>query len=513
MAEVIAKENRRLTWWRRARQLTRALFLLLFLYLLVQTRQSAGGLPTDLFFRLDPLAGVSAMLASRSWLPALALGGVTLVLTLALGRFWCGWLCPMGTVLDWLPLRRRFRNRLTPPSRWQITRYVLLFAVLLSALAGSLTLIFLDPITLLFRTITVTLPLLSSLVTATESLLYRVEFLQTPLEQFDQWLRASFLPAEPRFFLPNLALILLFLGVVALNLFQPRFWCRHLCPLGTLLGLASRVPWLRQRVDQAKCTGCQRCAAKCPLEAMKVEPKPSASPTLCTLCLDCLGKCSKGAITFRGEWGLAPGYDPSRRRFLASAGIAVAGAALLHSVPPLIEKRSGLVLPPGTSEERLISQCIRCGECLKVCPTGGLQPGYSAKGLWTPMLVSRLGYCDYSCQACGRVCPTQAIPELTLQEKRKKVLGIAYIDRERCIPWNEGRECIVCEEMCPVPQKAIRFQGGQGRGRGRNSNVLLPHVVADLCIGCGICEHQCPVGGESAIRIYPPEVAGILGGL
>ena len=69
--------------------------------------------------------------------------------------------------------------------------------------------------------------------------------------------------------------------------------------------------------------------------------------------------------------------------------------------------------------------CIRCGACVKVCPTNVLQPASSMglEGAWTPVLVPRLGYCDYSCNACGQVCPTGAIPALTLEEKRTRVLG------------------------------------------------------------------------------------------
>ena len=83
------------------------------------------------------------------------------------------------------------------------------------------------------------------------------------------------------------------------------------------------------------------------------------------------------------------------------------------------------------------------------------------EGLWTPVVAPRLGYCDYSCNACGQVCPVQAIPPLSLEEKRQQVIGQAYIDQNRCIPWAaipSWQDCIVCEEMCPVPDKAIKLE-------------------------------------------------------
>jgi Pyruvate/2-oxoacid:ferredoxin oxidoreductase delta subunit len=118
--------------------------------------------------------------------------------------------------------------------------------------------------------------------------------------------------------------------------------------------------------------------------------------------------------------------------------------------------------------------------------------------VWSPHLVMRYGYCDYSCNACGQVCPTGAIAPLSLEKKREEVIGKAIIDRERCIPFVEDRDCIVCEEMCPLPEKAIMLK------KGAQHQAARPHVITDRCTGCGICERECPVNGESAIRVLPP---------
>jgi formate hydrogenlyase subunit 6/NADH:ubiquinone oxidoreductase subunit I len=116
-----------------------------------------------------------------------------------------------------------------------------------------------------------------------------------------------------------------------------------------------------------------------------------------------------------------------------------------------------------------------------------------------------LGYCDYSCNACGQICPTQAIPPLSLDEKRLQVVGKAYIDKNRCLAWSDHQPCIVCEEMCPLPQKAIQLEKQEVWGPdGIPVRVQLPHVLRETCIGCGICEYKCPVSGDSAIRVYIP---------
>jgi translation initiation factor RLI1 len=97
----------------------------------------------------------------------------------------------------------------------------------------------------------------------------------------------------------------------------------------------------------------------------------------------------------------------------------------------------------------------------------------------------------------------QAIPPLSLEEKRQTVIGVAIIDRNRCLPWSAQTPCIVCEEMCPLPEKAIELEEVQVAGRdGKPVTLQLPYMLNQHCIGCGICEYKCPVNGEAAIRVY-----------
>jgi NAD-dependent dihydropyrimidine dehydrogenase PreA subunit len=187
-----------------------------------------------------------------------------------------------------------------------------------------------------------------------------------------------------------------------------------------------------------------------------------------------------------------------------------------------------------------MATCARCAQCMKGCPTNVIQPAVfdaGLEGFFTPQMDYRRGYCEWSCNECGKVCPTQAIRELSLEEKQLKVIGRAYIDRSTCIPWAEGRDCLVCQELCPTPEKAIVFSvggNGQGQGAGRgfgqgsgagqsgdssggadegtaqHAGVKLPYVVPERCIGCGICEYNCPVANEVAIRVRSVEQTGLL---
>ena len=94
---------------------------------------------------------------------------------------------------------------------------------------------------------------------------------------------------------------------------------------------------------------------------------------------------------------------------------------------------------------------------------------------------------------------------LTLEDKRKKVIGVAYIDQNRCIPWAMYRPCIVCREMCPVPDKAVKLEEVDvTTPGGQPVHLQRPRIEHDLCIGCGICEYQCPLIGPAAIRIHVP---------
>jgi ferredoxin len=382
----------------------------------------------------------------------------------------------------------------------------------LAAALTNLTLLIFDPLTILFRTLSTSVwPAVDQLVTALERTLYRVPLLQPAVGTFDRLVRPVVLPIDPVFYRYTLLYAGSFLGVIGLNVVTPRFWCRYLCPLGALLGLLSKVGLVQRQVNR-RCTQCSACARVCPTGTVRPGQGYASDPGECTVCLECLAACPVDAIGFPPrislpEWN---NYDPDRRRLLTSLGAAIAGIGLLRSSLFANRDHSLLIRPPGARENKLLDKCIRCAECIRACPTSAIQPAVTEaglEGLWTPVLVPRAGYCDYSCNACGQVCPVQAIPPLNLEQKRQQAIGKAYIDENRCIAWADHQDCIVCEEMCPVPDKAIVLEETEVRCADRNlATVQQPHVMRERCIGCGICEYKCPVNGEAAIRVYvPPE--------
>jgi Pyruvate/2-oxoacid:ferredoxin oxidoreductase delta subunit len=142
---------------------------------------------------------------------------------------------------------------------------------------------------------------------------------------------------------------------------------------------------------------------------------------------------------------------------------------------------------------------------MKACPTSGLQPTLfeaGLEGIWTPMLVPHIGYCEYNCNLCGQVCPTQAIQPLPLEDKKKVKIGLAAFDTGRCLPYDYDRECLVCEEHCPVSPKAIYFFTTEVQTRdGKTIQVKQPRVDPELCTGCGICENVCVFKDRAAVRV------------
>jgi MauM/NapG family ferredoxin protein len=200
--------------------------------------------------------------------------------------------------------------------------------------------------------------------------------------------------------------------------------------------------------------------------------------------------------------------DLGRRNVIGAAVAGLAGGMLMKG-NPLDGGRTydaGLIRPPGSAaEDEFLDKCIRCGECMKVCPTNVIQATMleaGLEGLWSPILKTELGYCEYKCNMCTQVCPTDAIAKLTLIEKQKVKVGLAFVDKSRCLPYAYARLCQVCYEQCPLPEKAIRLEDATvTTAKGTKLTVKQPHVSADLCIGCGICQNKCPVSDQAAIRV------------
>jgi polyferredoxin len=472
-------------------------FLALFLALLL------WGTGPSLFLRADPLAAALNALSTRALYRGLIWCLIILVPTLFLGRFFCGWICPLGTLHHFfgnLRSESKLGRRLLDSNRykgWQKLKYYILIAGLAAAVVGSGILGLLDPVALAIRSFS---------LAVFPGLNYA----------FERVAGVGLFSLKQPHFQQALPVAAVFIAVLALNLRVTRFWCRALCPLGALLGAAARWSILRLEKNGAQCGDCNRCLLHC---QGGDDPIPGARwrKAECHLCLNCVADCPGGGLAFRvraipREGEAADGPELSRRRALTglAAGVALVPLARIGAAP--IERRDRLVRPPSALDEpAFLERCIRCGECMKVCPSNAVHPAgleAGAEGLWTPLVVPRIGYCQPSCVLCGQACPTGALWEITAREKgwrggagasgsRPIRIGTAFYDRGRCLPWAMATECIVCQEWCPTSPKAIYLREADAGAR----KLRQPYVDPELCVGCGACEFACPVADRAAVYV------------
>jgi polyferredoxin len=477
------------------RRIYSVFFFALFVLLIgITDFRNMKGYEVSLFLELDPLVSIAAFLTSWTVYKGLVLSLVIIIGTVVFGRFFCSWICPMGILNQWIS---HLFNKRRPVDDYQIneyrpifrTKYYILTLLLVLAGFGALQIGLLDPIAFITRSFAVSV------------------FPAFNYAGGDLYIR------QPLFY-GGVFISLLFIMVLFANRFLSRFWCRVLCPLGALLGILSARSLLKIRRDVEKCTDCRKCLRYC---HGGCDPHTELRVSECHVCMNCIEDCPEDAIHYglaREHSSVHTPVDVNRRRLIETAAAGIILFPMMRSVVNAqTDPQHRVIRPPGSiSEKDFLRRCIKCGECMRVCPTNVIQPALiesGFEGLWTPILMNKIGYCEYNCVLCSQVCPTGAIAPLTVEKKigkppfQKPVkTGTAFYDRGRCLPWAMNKECIVCEEVCPTSPKAIWFKKTEVKLRDGNVKLLkLPHLDPELCVGCGICENKCPVHDRPAVRV------------
>lgn len=535
---------RGLVW---ARRIAQAFFLFLFLWLLFETgfRGSFSAnenepvrldKPVEGFLLADPFVAAMTVLATKTVYRGLVWSVGLIVLTLVVGRVFCGWICPFGTLhhfFSWIfPSRylkggRRVEQNKTHARRQSI-KYYLMIGFLLAALAGSAIGGLFDPICVAVRAIGLgVLPAAQYITGRGSDFAYESgnRSAQQAADSTNDFLAQTVWQNKQFYFHQTWFIVTLLVAILMMNRFIPRFWCRVLCPLGAFLGVFAKFAVFGMEKDHKKCTDCNLCLVHCQ-GADNPQGGVKWQQAECHMCMNCENACPEDVIKFRflpNRVSTNSKIDLGRRTTMASAAV---GAALIPAtrIADVIDANYDhrVIRPPGSVEEReFLERCIRCAECMKVCPNNALHPAWfeaGVEGMWTPILIPRIGYCEHSCVLCGQVCPTGAIQKITEDQKlginQKPIsIGTAFYDQGRCLPWAMSVPCIVCEEFCPTSPKAIWIEevdipkrspkpAEDGKEPAMESvHVQRPHVDPALCIGCGACEKVCPVQDKPAVYV------------
>jgi len=459
-------------------------------------------------FQIGPV--VLRLMTHPITLSVLVIAALLAGLTLLYGRVYCSFLCPFGVAQDWLvaALRlfrlRKYDYRPLPKLRW--LHYSVLFVVVAGLILGvAFPLLLLDPYAMTGRFLSL---LLKPLATAGNN-----QLLAWVGEGRFGWLNPMSY-AVPVWSAIALVVVMLILLVYVVRRWG-RIYCNSVCPVGALLRLLSHFSLFKLAFVPEGCQNCRQCAKRCKAGCIDVDTK-QLDFERCLLCFNCATSCKFGGLRWvrrgpiaehldlplrRTSAPSAPAEAPKsndRREFLAVAGTLTAGAVLL---PPLWLDRHSVresfpVMPPGAgSFDRLASRCVGCHLCVESCPSKVIRPAvmqYGVAGFMLPHLDFHANMCEFNCTACSHACPTGALLPLSRDQKHLAQIGKVRYMEKYCVVPQEKVDCGACAEHCPTGAVSMKpWKDG----------LTIPVVDVSICIGCGCCEHVCPVRPQRAIVV------------
>jgi ferredoxin len=425
---------------------------------------------------------------------------LVIIITLLFGRIYCSFLCPLGILQDFMGFVRNLMPGKKPKYKYtkphNSVRYSILGILIISFFIFDILLVnILDPYanfgrmaSNLYQPIFIILNNFFSKILEIAG----INWIQNITQK-----EFSSLP-----FIFSLSVLILIIWMVYKN---GRLYCNSVCPVGAILGLLSKVSFLKIRILDSSCTQCGKCQTTCKANCISVKSK-SIDESRCVSCFNCISSCSESAIGFtnanKKESIKIVQADKSKRDFLKSGFLYLTAFPLVSDTLKINSnsvsniKITGTISPPGSlSIEHLKKNCVGCQLCISICPGKVLQPSFLEYGftaMMAPRMDYNIGYCNYECNKCGEVCPSGAIMPLAKKEKKLTQIGIVRFEQDRCIVITENKSCGSCSEHCPTQAVHMVLY---------KDNLTLPKTEQDICIGCGACEHACPVEPEVAIFV------------
>lgn len=437
---------------------------------------------------------------------------IILVLTILTGRTYCSFLCPLGILQDIFSraggkIKKRFRRFGFRKPHTFLRYSILAITLVITMTWGVYFLTLLDPYSIFGRTMTYfakpVVLLLNNLLSFIFGKFDIYTFVHAPVTAFTP--AAYYIPA---------AFLLLF-GI--LSIIRGRLFCNAVCPVGTFLGLLSKVSLLRIKFDDSKCTRCGRCAIACKSSCIDFLNR-DIDNSRCVGCFNCLKSCPDKALeynissfrkkTTETEAVTEPVIDNGRRNAIIGSLLVLLGfrsavtlgqnktAPIPKKASTVKEKKTSPVSPPGSAGiSNFTANCTACSLCISVCPNNVLVPSvkeYGIASVMQPHMNYHKGFCAYECIRCLEVCPTGAMLPLMKEAKKLTQIGKAVFIKDNCIVNTEKTACGACAESCPT--KAVHMVPFEGK-------LVIPETKDEICIGCGHCEYACPTTPYKAIFV------------
>ncbi len=328
------------------------------------------------------------------------------------------------------------------------------------------------------------------------------------------------------------------LGILVLCMWKGRFFCRWICPLGTLYSVPSQfsakmkiLPWklnglLFWFTICASVAGLPLILFLDPLStftrfgvlgqgtahAMAWIPGVLIPIFLLLSFIQphiwCMQLCPLGYLVEKlkvKQPKTEKSMRTSRRDILTGMALGVPAAMVFKQN---VRAETPPTMPPGAKTlDNYAATCMRCYACVKACPTGVLT--VRKEGGLAELCLPELdfdqhdgSYCEQYCNACTTVCPTGAITFLNEDEKLQRKIAVAHVRKGACIAWEDRQECLACDEFCGYNAFEVT-EGADG--------IPLPEVNPRKCRGCGACRNICPaITKGNAIVMTPLTEQGMI---